>query len=417
MRKTRRACILWCVVLGIASLVALAATGEALIKAEVVAVVDGDTFDAYILAVPEGLGAALAPEIDPSAAPFVRVRLSGIDSPEIDHPTIPCECFGEAAAEALRQLLPEATVVWLELDERVFDDYRRLLAYAYLDPAGTQMVNALLAARGHAVSAPMVPNIKHEKLLSSLEAAAREGLLGLWGDCVFAWDEAASHINERAAFTGHVESTYYDDATGVTFINLGLPYPAPGRLTVTIRPQVRALFTYELGALPEDLFLGSDLAVFGQVKESGDSYEILLWEPEHAWALPPAGPGAVIGEADVEPSGAASGVVIWEVEVNPPDEDRGNEWVKLRNLTDEDIHIGGWLVVARAGQPGAIQIEDEAVIHAGGVYVVGNALFLWLDNVGEYIELRNREGLLLDATPFGALDDTDNSDATWRREE
>ncbi len=73
MRKTRRACILWFVVLGIASLVALAATGEALIKAEVVAVVDGDTFDAYILAVPEGLGAALAPEIDPSVSSFGMV--------------------------------------------------------------------------------------------------------------------------------------------------------------------------------------------------------------------------------------------------------------------------------------------------------------------------------------------------------
>jgi len=386
--------------LPIMSLPSNANTGFPLIEAQVLEVQDGDTFDACILALPQELQAVLVKENGLERGQWIRVRLLGIDSPEVDHPDVPCECYGEQASEALKRLLPEGTVVWLEVDERRFDDYSRLLAYAYLDPAGTQMVNAMLIASGHAVSLSLVPNARYEEPFFNLETTAREAGFGLWADCVFSWEDAQYHIGEEAVFAGRVESTHFDPVSGVTFMNLGNPYPNPNRLTVVIRRQVRDLFTRATGARPEDAFLGSMVALFGEVEFRSDSLEITLWLPSRLWML-----------TDEQPS-----VVIWEVEVNPSGEDRGNEWVKLSNLTTEDIDIGGWLVVARAGQPGAVEVESGTIIPAGGFYIVDHVPFLWLDNVGEYIELRDQEGRLVDCTPFGALDDSGNGADTWQRD-
>jgi endonuclease YncB( thermonuclease family) len=373
--------------------------GIALIEVEVLEVQDGDTFDAYIVAVPEEHRMALSQEIDLERAPFVRVRLAGINSPELDHPSVPCECFAEEASDALKRLLPEGTSVWLELDERVFDDFSRVLAYAYLDPAGTQMVNSMLVANGYAVSFSLVPNIRYEGPFAQLENAAREGAFGLWSECVFSWEDAGDHIGELAVFTGLVAGTHFEPGSGVTYINLGEAYPEPNRLTIIIWQQVRDLFTHKLGTPPEDLYRGAVVAAVGRIERGPDSLEIEIWEPTHIWIL-----------TQREPS-----IVIWEVEVNPTDVDSGAEWVKLRNLTDEDVCIGGWLLFARAGRPGAVTIESEAIIPAGGFYIIEHVPFLWLDNENEYIELRDREGELIDYTPFGALDDASNNTDIWRR--
>lgn len=403
MWKASSAAVLLLALLPITVLSSNPDTRLPLIEVEVLEVQDGDTFDACILTLPQDLQAALVKENGLERGQCIRVRLLGIDSPEVDHPDVPCECYGEEASEALKRLLPEGTAIWLEPDERLFDDYSRLLAYAYLDPDGTQMVNGMMVASGHAVTSSLVPNIRYEGPLTKLEAGAREGRFGLWGACVFSWEDADAHIGEEAVFTGRVGSTYYDLASRTTFVNLGLPYPDPGRLTIAIPPQVRDLFTYELEALPEAMFRGVVVAVFGKVEREADSLEIRLLGPSRLWVL----------TVEEQPN-----VVIWEVEVNPAGEDQGNEWVKLHNLTTEDINIGGWLVMARAGQPGAVEIELETIIPRGGFYVVDHVPFLWLDNEGEYIELRDQEGRLVDCTPFGALDDFRDSgdERTWQRE-
>ncbi|MCK5827108.1 thermonuclease family protein [Candidatus Bipolaricaulota bacterium] len=401
MRKVSIAFILGLLLLSVNAFSSQRDGGVALIEVEVLEVQDGDTFDVYIVSVPEEHRAALSQEIDLEKTPFVRVRLLGINSPEIDHPSVPCECFAEEASYALERLLPEGTSVWLELDERVFDGYSRLLAYVYLDPAGTQMINAMLVANGHAVTLSIAPNVRYEEPFAQLEDTARGAPFGLWSECVFSWENAEDHVGELAVFTGPVAGTHFEPGSGMTYINIGLPYPEPDRLTVIIRGQVRDLFTYRLVVPPEDLFRGADIAILGRIEQGPDGLEIELWEPRYIWI----------------PTREEPRVVIWEVEVNPPDEDSGAEWVKLRNVTDEDVSIGGWLLFARAGRPGAVTIEQGVVISAGGFYIVEHVPFRWLDNENEYIELRDLEGILVDFTPFGALDDTSNNTDTWRRGE
>jgi len=374
---------------------------SALIEVEVMEIQDGDTFDAYIVSVPSHLRDLLSDGIDLDRAPFARVRLLGIDAPEIDHPDIPCECYGEEARDSLVRLLPEGSTAYLELDERTFDKYDRLLAYVWLDPYRNLMVNSVLVSTGHAIGLSLSPNLKYEGAFNALEHVARDNNVGLWKSCVYPWSEAQDHADERAVFIGRVAGTDFDNESGITFINIGNAYPDPNRLTLVIRVAVRDYFIWLLDSPPEMFFDDAEIAAYGRIKLVANTPEIELWSPFYVWIQQPT---------DIS-------VVIWEVEVNPAGSDAGHEWVKLRNMTDDDISIGGWLLLAKANKPVAIRIPEDAVILAQDHYVVENIPFQWLDNEGENLELRDGTGTLIDTTPIGALDDNDDDSRTWRRNE
>lgn len=57
-------------------------------------------------------------EVTDAAGSSQRVRLLGINTPEVPHDDEPGQCGGEAAAEQLRTLLPEGTAVELISDPR-----------------------------------------------------------------------------------------------------------------------------------------------------------------------------------------------------------------------------------------------------------------------------------------------------------
>ena len=76
-------------------------------------VVDGDTVDVRIGGRTE------------------RVRLIGVDTPEVVAPTRPVQCYGAEASAHTKQLLPAGTAVRLERDAVSRDQYGRLLAYVY----------------------------------------------------------------------------------------------------------------------------------------------------------------------------------------------------------------------------------------------------------------------------------------------
>lgn len=58
-----------------------------------------------------------------------RVRLIGIDAPEVAHGDRPAECFALEADDRLAALAPVGAAVRLERDVVPRDDYGRLLAY------------------------------------------------------------------------------------------------------------------------------------------------------------------------------------------------------------------------------------------------------------------------------------------------
>jgi endonuclease YncB( thermonuclease family) len=104
--------------------------------ATVTRVVDGDTID-----------------ISPSVEGRSRVRLIGMDSPEVHFGTQP---YGPEASDFAKQEL-EGEEVGLELDVQKIDPYGRLLAYVYL-PSG-EMFNETLLEEGYAQVATFPPNV------------------------------------------------------------------------------------------------------------------------------------------------------------------------------------------------------------------------------------------------------------------
>jgi endonuclease YncB( thermonuclease family) len=107
-----------------------------------------------------------------------RVRLVQIDAPEAD-----TECFGEAAAAALRRLAPPGTRVTLESDPGLdaVDRHGRLLRYVL---SGRDNVNLELVRAG-AAAPYFYRGDRGEHAAELLDAAdeARAAKRGLWSAC------------------------------------------------------------------------------------------------------------------------------------------------------------------------------------------------------------------------------------------
>lgn len=121
---------------------------------------------------------------DPAGAEQ-RVRILGIDAPEIAHHDQAGECGGQEAAERLRALLPEGTTVQLHTDSRADDEdrYGRLLRYVYLTD-GTD-VGATLITEGYAYAYTPTsePDPDRAKSYQDATTTARATGVGSWSTC------------------------------------------------------------------------------------------------------------------------------------------------------------------------------------------------------------------------------------------
>jgi micrococcal nuclease len=111
----------------------------------------------------------------------IPVRLLLVDTPETVHPTVADECYGDAASEMTRRLIPLASTVELESDVELQDRYGRWLAYVW---AGDVLVNEMLVAGGYGTVVVYAPNDRYEGRLLAAQEQARGAHRGLWGQCV-----------------------------------------------------------------------------------------------------------------------------------------------------------------------------------------------------------------------------------------
>lgn len=124
---------------------------------EVARVYDGDTFE---------------------TATGKRIRLLGIDSPEVSHGDSEGEPFGEESGAWLRNLIVGRRVTVQEGAERL-DRYGRTLGWIYLDDG--QLVNELALTTGNAELMDQfgLP-FQLEPRLRDAEATAKAAKIGLW---------------------------------------------------------------------------------------------------------------------------------------------------------------------------------------------------------------------------------------------
>lgn len=135
-------------------------------SAEVIKVIDGDTFEARI----DGQN--------------YKVRLIGIDTPETVDPRRPVGCFGKKASAETKRLI-EGKEVILAKDVSETDKYNRLLRYVYL-PIGdgnNLFINDYLIRQGYAKILTYPPDIKYNARFLEAEREARDNLRGLWREC------------------------------------------------------------------------------------------------------------------------------------------------------------------------------------------------------------------------------------------
>ena len=142
------------------------------------------------------------------ASGSIRVRLIGIDAPEIsrgDRAARQGEQLGKDVATIVRlgrqakaaaeRLAPPGTPVRVETDVQTHDRFGRLLAYVFL-PDG-QMVNEELVQRGWAMVLTIPPNVRYAERFVRAQQNARRHRRGLWSGSAPRRVAASQTINMR----------------------------------------------------------------------------------------------------------------------------------------------------------------------------------------------------------------------------
>jgi len=205
------------------------------------------------------------------AANGQRIRLLGINAPEIAHGTEPGQPWGERAKQALIRLIGNR-MVRLKLDTEHRDIYGRLLAQVYL--RDRRWVNGALVEHGHAVVYTFPPNLRWAAALLRLEKTARERQLGIWGlprfHVLSATRVGRRHIGQFRLVEGSIRST---NANGFGF-RLGV-------LHISVPRKYRPYFKP-----PPRLRVGQHVIVRGTIRTGGGRLYLALHSPYDLEVVP-----------------------------------------------------------------------------------------------------------------------------------
>ena len=183
-----------------------------------------------------------------------KVRIIGLNAPELAREDQPGEPFAERARDALRRLLTGK--VGVEYDEERKDRYGRVLAHVYSESLVNVAARIIEDGLAYAVTFP--PNLKHRRCYRKAEQAARAAGAGIWSHRYFA-PIAAAQVN-RGGFMrvkGCVKSTRNTRKT--TYLKLTSGF----RLKVSRADFNDVLAPFTRGSSPD--FSGACLIVRGWV--------------------------------------------------------------------------------------------------------------------------------------------------------
>jgi len=162
-----------------------------------------------------------------------KIRLIGINTPELARDNKPAEPYAVAATNALKALFKDDKSIALLFGKDRKDHYGRYLAHALL--ADGQNVQAILLKQGLAQVITIPPNTRFAACYLEIEHQARCDKAGLWHDTniVAAAQLQNSHLGFHLV-QGKVENIRTNDK--------GIWLDLDHKLTVGIRPENLALF-------------------------------------------------------------------------------------------------------------------------------------------------------------------------------
>jgi micrococcal nuclease len=202
-----------------------------------------------------------------------KVRLLGINTPEIAHRGNPAEAGGMQAKTWLENYL-QGKKVRLQGDAEKQDKYGRTLAYVFTED-GAQ-VNLELAKQGLAAVVVHPPNLLYAEPLLAAQRQAESGKLGIW--------KAAEYAAMPATTLDRDNSRGWRRLTGrVTDIHRSRKY-----VYLEIAPQLSARIAVDDLAMFGDLeaYRGKHVEIRGWLSRSQDRYIMPLRHPSAIIKLP-----------------------------------------------------------------------------------------------------------------------------------
>ncbi len=195
-----------------------------------------------------------------------RIRLLGINAPEVPHRGAPGEPGGLEASSFLKEQASGSRIT-LAYGPEKRDRYDRFLAYVHL-PDGTDL-NERLVANGHAYVTPRPPNLARVERYFATESQARAERKGLWSRTRYAPQpvaRAAEYRNSFRRLRGRVTAIRKEQGRPVLIFG--------NHLRAFVTESAHPFTAEELATLP-----GSRLVVRGWVRQRDGRPALLLRHP------------------------------------------------------------------------------------------------------------------------------------------
>jgi len=112
----------------------------------------------------------------------IKVRIIGVDTPEVVSTTEPVQCYGPESSVFAEQLL-EGSSVYLEYDESqgVLDSFGRTLAHVWTEDQKLYAAEAI--RNGFGVEKTYSADYKYKQMYLENQSKAKESSIVLWGNC------------------------------------------------------------------------------------------------------------------------------------------------------------------------------------------------------------------------------------------
>jgi endonuclease/exonuclease/phosphatase family metal-dependent hydrolase len=269
------------------------------------------------------------------------------------------------------------------------------------------------------------------------------------------WSDTAKRAAERQLLVGVVNSalerdpdvivagdfnttgTPGDTISGLA-AELGLEVLIPNNMGRVGTTYASDIHTYDYVLVSPDLYneeaLGSHICVFthddAQIARAVSDHRPVIaafctdlryrdYKPQPQPGDDPGNDDSGVESPPGDDGESEGGVVINEVEMNPPGSDSGSEWVEIYNTSDKAIDLTEWQLSYTAYcSSGPLTCWESplfgVVIPPRGRYVYTYSKMHLNNKNGWQIALRDSSGVIVDSTPQGLTDTNDNG-STWQR--
>ena len=207
-----------------------------------------------------------------------KIRLIGIDTPELARDGQPSQPYAEVARDHARQLIQQyGNVVQLHYEPERMDHYRRILAHILLSDGSS--LQARLIDAGLAVAYTTPPNDRYSHCYQHIETRAQQKRAGFWEHTkyqVIASEQITPSINGFRLVNGRV--THIGTSKKAIWLNFGRTFAA--------RIAKKDLAHFD-GRVIDD-YLGQVLTVRGWIRHRNGKTIMSVRHPSLIHFIPPA---------------------------------------------------------------------------------------------------------------------------------